>query len=94
MDRLIKVFGLIWNRIEDYLQIPSFKVSLDEYDITKQQVLSDVSKYTYDLLGLINLVTLWGRLFSQKLWSTIGMKVCHILCVRNGRVDLHVVKSI
>ena len=33
--QIIKVFGLIWNQIEDYLQIPSFKVSLDEYDITK-----------------------------------------------------------
>ena len=31
----IKVFGLILNQIEDYLQIPSFKVSLDEHDITK-----------------------------------------------------------
>ena len=48
--QIIKVSGLIWNQIEDYLQIPSFKVSLDEYDITKQQVLSDVSKI-YDLLG-------------------------------------------
>ena len=63
------MFGLIWNRIEDYLQIPSFKVSLDEYDITKQQVLSDVSK-TYDPLGLINSVTFWGKVFLQKLWST------------------------
>ena len=34
----IKVLGLIWNRIEDYLQIPSFKVILDEHDITKRQV--------------------------------------------------------
>ena len=33
--QIIKVFGLIWNQIEDYLQIPNFKVSLDEYDITK-----------------------------------------------------------
>ena len=24
-----------WNRIKDYIQIPSFKVSLGEYDITK-----------------------------------------------------------
>ena len=58
----IKVFGLIWNRIEDYLQIHSFKVSLDEYDITKRQVLSDVSKI-YDPLGLINPVTFWGKVF-------------------------------
>ena len=33
--QIIKVFGLIWNQIEDYLHIPNFKVSLDEYDITK-----------------------------------------------------------
>ena len=39
------VFSLIWHQVEDYLQILSFKVSLDEYDITKQQVSSDVLKY-------------------------------------------------
>ena len=42
--QVIKVFGLIWNQVEDYLQISSIKVNLDEYDITKCQVLSDVSK--------------------------------------------------
>ena len=42
--QVIKMLGLIWDQIEDYLQIPSFKVSLDEYDITKRQVLSDISK--------------------------------------------------
>ena len=52
-SQIIKVFGLICNQIEDYLQIPSFKVSLDEHDITKRQVLSDVSKI-YDPLGLIS----------------------------------------
>ena len=79
----IKVFGLIWNQIEDYLQIPSFKVSLDEYDITKRQVLSDVSKI-YDPLGLINLVTFWGKVFLQKLWSTTKLNwdenLPHSLC--------------
>ena len=34
-EQTIKVFGFIWNQIEDYLQIPTFKVSLNEYDITK-----------------------------------------------------------
>ena len=67
--QIIKVFGLIWNQIEDYLQIPSYKVSLDEHDITKRQVLSDVSKI-YDPLGLISPVTFWGKVFLQKLWST------------------------
>ena len=36
---VIKVFGLVWNQVGDYLQIPSFKVNLDEFDITKRQVL-------------------------------------------------------
>ena len=33
--QIIKLFGLIWKWLEDYLQIHSFKMSLDEYDITK-----------------------------------------------------------
>ena len=36
---VIKVFGLVWNQVGDYLQIPSFKVNMDEFDITKRQVL-------------------------------------------------------
>ena len=64
--KVIKVFGLVWNRIEDYLQIPTFKGSPDEV-FTKRQVLSDVSKL-YDPLGLIGPVTLPGKLFVQKLW--------------------------
>ena len=77
------MFGLIWNRIEDYLQIPSFKVGLDEHNITKQQVLSDVSKI-YDPLGLVNPVTFWGKMFLQKLWSTTKLNedesLLHSLC--------------
>ena len=67
--QIIKVFGLLLNQIEHYLQIPSFKASLDEYDITKQQALSDVSKI-YNPLGLINPLTFWGKVFLEKLRST------------------------
>lgn len=81
--QVIKVFGLIWNRVEDYLQISSIKVNLDEYDITKCQVLSDVSKI-YDPLGLINPVTFWGKVFLQKLWCTTKINwdesLPHSLC--------------
>lgn len=66
---VIKVFGLVWNQAEDYIQIPSFKVNLDEFNITKRQVLSGISKL-YDPLGLISPVTLLGKLFLQKLWSS------------------------
>ena len=38
----IKMFGTIWNRIEEYLQIPIFKRTVDGVDITRQQILSDV----------------------------------------------------
>ena len=69
---VIKVFGLIWNQREDYLQIPSFKVNLDAFDITKRHVLSDISKL-YDPLGLISPVTLLGKVFLQKLWSSKGL---------------------
>ena len=65
---VIKVFGLVWNQVGDYLQIPSFKVNLDEFDITKRQVLSGISKL-YDPLGLISPVTFLGKVFLQKLWS-------------------------
>ena len=53
----IMVFGIIWNRIEDYLQISTFKQSLDGVDITRRHVLIDVSKI-YDQLGLIGPITL------------------------------------
>ena len=82
-EQVIKVFGLIWNRVEDYLQISSIKVNLDEYDFTKRQVLSDVSKI-YDPLGLINPVTFWGKVFLQKLWCTTKINwdesLPHSLC--------------
>ena len=48
---VIKVFGLVWNQVGDYLQIPSFKVNLDEFDITKRQVLSGISKFGSDKPG-------------------------------------------
>ena len=70
IGNVIKIFGLIWNQREDYLQIPSFKVNLDAFDITKRQVLSDISKL-YD--PLISPVTLLGKVFLQKLWSSKGL---------------------
>ena len=47
-------------------------MNLDAFDITKRQVLSDISKL-YNPLGLISPVTLLGKVFLQKLWSSKGL---------------------
>ena len=68
---ILKVFGLIWNREDDDLQIPSFTMSSVKevkVSVCKRQVLSDVSRL-YDSLGLVSPVVLLGKMFLQKLWA-------------------------
>ena len=70
--RIGKVFGLVWNQTEDFLQLSAFKGNPDNVDLTRRQVLSDVSK-VYDPLGLVGPVTLSGKLFLQRLWTDMKL---------------------
>jgi len=70
--RIGKVFGLVWNQTEDFLQLSAFKGNPDDVDLTRRQVLSDVSKI-YDPLGLVGPVTLSGKLFLQRLWTDMKL---------------------
>ena len=66
IGKVLRVFGLLWNHIEDYIQMPTFK--FEGSNITKREVLSYISRI-YDPLGMVAPVVLFGRLFLQKLWS-------------------------
>ena len=70
---MIRVIGLTWNRLEDYLQVCGPKnVAIEGLDITKRHVISEVSKI-YDPLGLVAPVVFYGKVFLQKLWiSELG----------------------
>ena len=68
---ILKVFGLVWNREKDYVQISKFSVSYVKEastSVSKRQVLSDISKL-YDPLGLISPVAFLGKILLQKLWG-------------------------
>ena len=68
---ILKVFGIVWDRKSDHLQIPTFTISCvkETTSICKRQILSDVSKF-YDPLGLISPVVFFGKVFLQKLWGS------------------------
>ena len=68
---VLKVFGLVWNREKDYVQIPEFSVSYVKEastSVSKRQVLSDVAKL-YDPLGLISPFAFLDKILLQKLWG-------------------------
>ena len=65
---VVKLFGLLWNRIDDYLQISGADAIKQGLLITKREVLSCVSK-VYDPLGLVSLVIFHGKVFLQSLWK-------------------------
>ena len=66
IGKVLRVFGLLWNHVEDYIQIPTFR--FEGSTVTKREVLSCISQI-YDPLGMVAPVVLFGKLFLQKLWS-------------------------
>ena len=66
IGKVLRVFGLLWNHVEDYIQIPTFR--FEGSTVTKREVLSYISQI-YDPLGMVAPVVLFGKLFLQKLWS-------------------------
>ena len=68
MGCVIGLFGMLWNRIEDYIQIADVNIPSSNVTITKREVLSFVAKI-YDPLGLITPVSFHGRVFLQSLWK-------------------------
>ena len=66
IGKVLRVFGLLWNHVEDYIQIPTF--TFEGSTVTKREVLSYISQI-YDPLGMVAPVVLFGKLFLQKLWS-------------------------
>ena len=66
---MANVFGLTWKRSEDYIQVCGLKDAvIKRSDVTKQHVISEVSKI-YDPLGPITPVVFYGKVFLQKLWT-------------------------
>ena len=68
MGCVVGLFGMLWNRIEDYIQIADVNIPSSNVTITKREVLSFVAKI-YDPLGLITPVSFHGRVFLQSLWK-------------------------
>ena len=66
IGKVFRVFGLLWNHVEDYLQMPKFKFVGST--VTKREVLSYISQI-YDPLVMVAPAVLFGKLFLQKLWS-------------------------
>ena len=75
---VIKVFGLLWNSVEGYLQICGFKEGTVKcmVNVTKRYVVSIVAK-VYDPLGFVTPVTFFGKVFLQTLWTNeLGWDDC------------------
>ena len=60
IGKVLRVFGLLWNHVEDYIQIPTFR--FEGSTVTKREVLSYISRI-YDPLGMVAPVVLFGKLF-------------------------------
>ena len=63
---IIKVLGIVWDRVTDVIRIPEFDSSGKV--TTKLEVLHCIAKI-FDPLGLLAPVSLIGKLFLQKLWK-------------------------
>lgn len=73
-DSSSKILGLKWNPASDILHIQTAKLA-DCSHITKRRILSTVAS-TFDPLGLVNNLTVFGKLLMQSVWkSQIGWDV-------------------
>jgi len=59
---VIKVLGILWDRVIDFIRIPGFDLSTDV--TTKHEVLHCIAR-VFDPLGLLAPVVLIGKLFRQ-----------------------------
>jgi len=67
-DNYVKVFGLLWDKARDVINVSKVdKVSADSI-VTKRSVLNFIAKI-FDPLGLITPVTYHGKVFLQELWK-------------------------
>jgi len=64
----VKLFGLLWNRIDDYIQIVGIDFIKQGFIVTKREVLRCVARI-YDPLGFITPITFHGKVFLQNLWK-------------------------
>ena len=63
-----KVFGLLWNRIDDISFISGPDNTIPNSAVTKREALHYIAK-VFDLLGLLVPVTFYEKLFIQNLWK-------------------------
>jgi len=66
---VVKLFGMLWNRNEDYIQIADVNIPSPNKITTKREVLSFISKI-YDPLGLITPVTFHGD-YSYRIFGSM-----------------------
>ena len=64
----VKVFGIHWNRVEDYLQINGVDFFNLKIPPTKREVLRIIARI-FDPLGLVTPVTYYEKMFLQDLWK-------------------------
>ena len=64
----VKVFGIHWNCVEDYLQINGIDLVSLKIPPTKCEVLRTIARI-FDPLGLVTPVTYYGKIFLQDLWK-------------------------
>ena len=64
----VKVFGIHWNCVEDYLQINGADFFNLKIPPTKREVLRIIARI-FDPLGLVTPVTYYGKMFLQDLWK-------------------------
>ena len=62
-----KVFGLLWNRVQDVFYISDLNNIRSNGVVTKREALHHIAKI-FDPLGLFVPVMFYGKVFVQKLW--------------------------
>ena len=64
----VKTFGIPWNYTKHYLQIGGINFTCIDESPTKRGVLKVLARI-FDPLGLITLITFFGKVFLQGLWK-------------------------